>query len=547
MRIGILLGPLETLSNYELGIVDQVFRDPTLELALVVQDGRAGETNLGSTRSVSTGWSRRVGVFLFRLQLRVERQLYRDRFTVDRDAILARLRSTKTVSLKPERNGRFDVFSDADAEEISRHDLEVLFQLAFNDIQGPIVSAARHGIWALFHGDDSAKRVGPAGFQEILTKQPSIGVALQRLTPDPDRREVIDRAHFNRHFSFVKAHRLITEGSVSVLFKNLRRVQSGVGSPVESTVAEAGPPTFPSATDTLSYAFSFYRVFVGKLLERFKTPLFGTRYQCWTLFLGEGEFMEATLSELRPVTMPKGEFWADPFILDHEGTRYVFFENYSYTKNRGHISCGVVRDRDLVDIRDVLVVDHHLSFPHVFEEDGDLFMTPETPEKRRLELYRCVRFPDQWELHATAFEGETVGDAFVHVDDAGQKWLFVNKEGPLGTPIENELHLYKVGSLTLDDLVPHPANPVVIDARTARNGGSLFSYKGDLYRPSQANIDSVYGRALNINRINVFTSEEYDETTVATIYPDFHEGLMSTHHLHQADGLFVLDAAFRKR
>jgi hypothetical protein len=36
------------------------------------------------------------------------------------------------------------------------------------------------------------------------------------------------------------------------------------------------------------------------------------------------------------------------------------------------------------------------------------------------------------------------------------------------------------------------------------------------------------------------------ESKITTVYPNFHDGLISTHHLNQKDGLFVIDAAFRK-
>ena len=81
----------------------------------------------------------------------------------------------------------------------------------------------------------------------------------------------------------------------------------------------------------------------------------------------------------------------------------------------------------------------------------------------------------------------------------------------------------------------------------ARNGGAIFEYENEIYRPSQANIDGIYGRALNINRIEKLTINEYIEKTIVTTYPNFYKGLISMHHLHQANGLFVIDAAYKKK
>ena len=169
---------------------------------------------------------------------------------------------------------------------------------------------------------------------------------------------------------------------------------------------------------------------------------------------------------------------------------------------------------------------------------------PETADNNRLELYKCVNFPDEWELYSTAFNGEKVRDAYFYNDK--QKWLFVNKEVNLNTSSDSELYIYRVDSLKLENLEPHLKNPVIIDAKKARNGGSIFKYKNEIYRPSQANIDGIYGRALNINRIDKLTIDEYVENKIVRVYPNFHKGLVSMHHLHQTDGLFVIDAAYKK-
>ena len=101
--------------------------------------------------------------------------------------------------------------------------------------------------------------------------------------------------------------------------------------------------------------------------------------------------------------------------------------------------------------------------------------------------------------------------------------------------------------LKLEDLQPHSKNPVIINSKTARNGGAIFKYNNEVFRPSQANIDGIYGRSLNINKIEKLTIDEYVEKTVITTYPNFKKGLVSMHHLHQEDGLFVIDAAYMKQ
>ncbi len=257
--------------------------------------------------------------------------------------------------------------------------------------------------------------------------------------------------------------------------------------------------------------------------------------------------MESDLSKLKPVELPKNEFWADPFLIKYKDDHYVFFESYSYIIKKGKICCGRVKNGQLVDVVDVLDLDYHLSYPFIFKEDGNIFMIPETGENKRLEIYKCINFPDQWELYATAFDGEHVQDSTLYIDKQKQKWLFLNKVLSPNMDRTSELYIYKVDSLKLNRIEPHKQNPVIIDSRVARNGGAIFEYKNNIYRPSQSNTDGVYGKALNINQILKLTIEEYQEELIKKVEPDFQKGLVSIHHLHQIDGMFVFDAAFKEK
>ena len=275
--------------------------------------------------------------------------------------------------------------------------------------------------------------------------------------------------------------------------------------------------------------------------------VFRIRYECWTIFTGDEGFFETITQSTTALEMPETEFWADPFLFEHLGDTYVFFENYSYQTKRGKISCGILKNNQLVEVWDVLDRDYHLSFPFIFREDGEIFLMPETSANKRLEIYKANNFPLEWELCVTAFEGEMVADAFFYTDEAEQKWLFMNKQMDIASPLNTELFIYKVDSIRLKHIEPHLENPVLMDARVARNGGSIFKHEGNFYRPSQRNIDGIYGRALNINKIEKLTIEEYRERTVKVIQPDFDCRLMGLHHIHEMNGKFVFDAAFKSR
>ena len=339
---------------------------------------------------------------------------------------------------------------------------------------------------------------------------------------------------------------IVSEGSVSLLFKHLNRLNRGELKIMNSYV-DSAEFKGPKLSNVLIYLILFYAEFLNKLIEKFMAKLFKRRYECWTIFTGKSGFYENITSSAVPLKMPKDEFWADPFLFHYNEKDYLFFENYSYKTKRGKISCGILHNNELTQVIDVLDFNFHLSFPFIFEEDGEIFLMPEGSENKKLEVFKAVDFPSKWELYTTAFEGEVVGDAFFHVDEEAQKWLFLNKQAAKTAPMNSELFIYKVDSYKMNVLTPHKQNPVLIDARVARNGGGLFKHNNQWYRPSQRNVDGVYGRALNINKIEKLTLEEYKETTVQIIEPSFDKKLIGLHHLHQHNGTFVFDAAYRSK
>ncbi len=65
------------------------------------------------------------------------------------------------------------------------------------------------------------------------------------------------------------------------------------------------------------------------------------------------------------------------------------------------------------DVVPVLEESWHLSYPFLIEDDGALWMIPESSIHGDVALYKCVRFPDKWERHATLLSGLELADATI--------------------------------------------------------------------------------------------------------------------------------------
>ena len=545
MKIGILIKDFNMLANWELRILDKIKNDPSLELTLLIKDGRkkAGESTGDRLRKLMRSGNV-IGKILFKVQTVIESKIFKTNYTVNKEEIIAWIKTIKNFEVKPEQKGFLDIFSKADAEIVKNYNLDIILRHEFNIIRGEILNASKYGIWSFHHGDNSINRGSPAGFWEVFLKQPVVGVTLQKLTSELDGGLVIDRGYFNRHWSFYKTNKNIHEDSVSILFKNINKLQQNRLTLSKSPVYFNPLYKTPSVGITLIYIFVFYKTFIAKLFGTLSSKLFGVRYDCWTLLIGKGNYMESTLYRLRPHPLPRNEFWADPFLFYHNNELYIFFEIYDYKINKGKISCGKVVDNKVINVIDVFDFKTHLSYPFIFSEGNDIFMIPENSGAQRLEVYKCVEFPAKWELYSTAFEGEEVIDTTYFIDDSGQRWLFLNK----GLDKKySELHIYKIDSLKLENIKGHSLNPVIIDSRIARNGGAIFRHNGAIYRPSQCSINGIYGYGLNLNIIKELTLDDYIEEKIITVEPNFKKGLIATHHLHQLENIFVIDACYKRK
>ena len=228
-----------------------------------------------------------------------------------------------------------------------------------------------------------------------------------------------------------------------------------------------------------------------------------------------------------PVEWSTHSALADPFVFEGDDGTYVFFEDEGPTTPRAKIS--YVRlgpdGRSATAPQTALERPYHLSYPFVFRHEGEVFMIPESSGNRTVELYRADLFPSSWTLERILLQDVRALDATLHAED-DRLWLFVSVAEDGAAP-NDELHLYSSTTLA-GPWEPHPANPVVSDVRSARPAGRIFRHGDALIRPSQ-DCSRRYGYALVFNRIDLLTDDDYAETPVGRLEPDWFPGLVATH------------------
>ncbi len=544
IKIGILIKDFKHLKNFELRIIQEILNDPDLKLALLVFDGRKRYIYNRIINAIKRG--KIISQIILNFQEFIESKFFNSNDLIDIIPIKNKLKNIDQIYLFPDRINNDDIVKAEECKKIQKYQLDILLKFEFNNIKGNILKLPKFGIWSFHHADFKENKEGPSCFWEVLNKKKHVGVTLQKLTSESDTATIIDKSYYNLNWSWINTRNIVFESSVNLLFKNLNRLKKDKLKIEKISFNTYQQFQYPSLINVIKYQLLFFTRFITSLYRKFTISILSFKYKHWAIVISKGNFFDSALHTLNPMISPANEYWADPFILSYKEDEYVFFENFEYDKNKGKISCGKVKGNSIIEIQDVLEKEYHLSYPNVFIYNDELFMIPETHKNNRLEVFKCSKFPNEWYLYSTGFEGERVADCNFYEDDNNSKWLFLNKHEPKSVR-HSDLYIYQIDSLKLNKIIPHNDNPVIINTDIARNAGPIYKYNSKLYRPSQINIEGIYGRGININEIIKLNLDEYKEVMIAKYLPDFKENIIGMHHLHQTNNYFVTDFCFNRR
>jgi hypothetical protein len=270
--------------------------------------------------------------------------------------------------------------------------------------------------------------------------------------------------------------------------------------------------------------------FLDMLARGGRTWAIGWRFDEAASLLDKGE------APFRVLTGDTSSYLADPFPFRHQGQDFIFVEQYLYAQKRGCIAV-VTADRNGTAgaPRIVLEEPHHLSYPFVFERDGQIWMIPESGAAMNVNLYRAVEFPYRWTREACLIAGIEGYDT-TPLHHEGAFWFFVSPR-LWGSTSWDVLSLYRAGSLT-GPWTPHAQNPVLIDAKLSRPAGAFIRRSGRTLRPVQ-DCSRSYGGAVTFCQIDALGESEFAQTPVGRI----RSGTFGCHtyNYDRRSGLEVID------
>lgn len=122
-------------------------------------------------------------------------------------------------------------------------------------------------------------------------------------------------------------------------------------------------------------------------------------------------------------------WYADPFLWEIDGRVYLFAEFLSYKTRKGSIAYCVF-DRQKQSFgkwKECITEPFHMSYPLLFEREGEIYMLPEIAESGTLTVYQAVSFPDRWEKAKTLRRNVSLVDSTPLPD--GRLLLYSEKDG----------------------------------------------------------------------------------------------------------------------
>jgi hypothetical protein len=208
-------------------------------------------------------------------------------------------------------------------------------------------------------------------------------------------------------------------------------------------------------------------------------------------------------------------YLADPIVWTEGDRTFLFVEVFPFATMRGVLAVAELdpQGRPLTALEPVLSRDGHLSYPFLFQYDGETWMIPENAAEGHLPLYRASRFPDLWEECGTLLD-VPLQDATL-IEWEGCFWLLGN-ESREGSSWDCLCAYYSASPL--GPFQPHSQNPLMIDARFARSAGPVFKKGGMLIRPVQDCLGG-YGRAVHFMQITELSKDSFRQELVSTLRP----------------------------
>lgn len=428
-------------------------------------------------------------------------------------------------------------FSSYDIEVIKSFKFDLILRAGSGILRGEILTSSKNGIISFHHGDHMKFRGGPFAYWEVYHRVPQSSFIIQILNNELDGGKVIARGSLDTAPYY-------TLNMINILEKSYKYLVPAILDSVitENQLNQNSIRIFdskiyktPGVFQQIIYLFKLIRYLTDIIFRK----ILGTKELWEVCYQLIDDWKEANLSKFLVIKNPKGSFLADPFILHRNDKNFVFVEEYSYTKNKGKIVAYEVNHIEAKYLGVALEENFHLSFPFIFEYDGETYMIPETHQINEIRLYKCEDFPLKWTLAKTLIEGiNAVDTILLFMND--YFWLITSYRDNPRLDFNSDMKVYYSKELFSTNWVEVNLKPGETEIYSVRNGG-LLKQGDEYYRISQIQGFNLYGYALSINKILAINKNEFREKSEKVILPNFSNNIKGIHTINVSMNAVVYD------
>jgi hypothetical protein len=458
------------------------------------------------------------------------------------------MQNASIIDIKPIKSRFIDRFNTDDLSAIANQRLDVILRFGFRILHGPILTQARYGIWSYHHGDPSRYRGAPPYLWELIERSPTSGAVLQALNEVLDGGTVLAEAHFpTSPFPSVSLNGFAPYWSTThFVIRCLNQLHSSLPSSIDA-LGQAQPlhphrPIYkkPSNLDVTQWLATNVLKRVRRRLSR-PAPT-----GPWRIALRKTSvplYRDPSREALQQFKWLQGRpdgFWADPFVIDHKDSCWLFYEDFDANSKKACIAFArITESGDLTDKGTALERDFHLSYPHIFHHAGEVFMVPESEQNGTVDLYRARNFPNDWVYECTLLKIRAVDSTvFLH----GGRWYMLSS--PMIVLGDASItHVWSAPTLTGPWQLTYA--PLCADVRGARGAGRVFNHGSELWRPTQ-DCSTSYGHALGFSAIDSLPKSPQQNARVI-IEPSLLPNLTHIHTYNAAAGWEAIDGRFAQR
>lgn len=230
-------------------------------------------------------------------------------------------------------------------------------------------------------------------------------------------------------------------------------------------------------------------------------------------------------------------WFADPYLLEVTDKQIVVLvEEFCYKLRKGRIARLVVSRPDYVlqEMKIILELPTHLSFPVIYQKDREVYVMPENSKSGGISIYKynpqniCLE-----KLHEVGKLPLT--DATIVQFTSGEDYIFSTK---LPNPNGNELQVYPFDGkeMFMDE---NPIANVSFQSNVARNAGDAFYIDEQMYRPAQ-DCNKCYGNGIEIQKVNK-EGKTFVFETITSFHSDNPDYSLGYHTFNMKNGLIVVD------